>query len=122
MYHVYESVVQKIPADVVMENCFFMLWDLVASGFCERHNHWGRGIFRPTEPDTRESHDTILETLVRILTLKDLRCENAALHGIGHLHHQRGRNVVQRHIDETKNGLDERSLRWLEQCRDGTVT
>ena len=44
-----------------------------------------------------------------------------ALHGLGHLHQPAVRETVQKFIDTHQGALTEQGLRWLEQCRDGTV-
>ena len=63
----------------------------------------------------------VLDTILRIFQLGDSRCETAAVHGLGHLCHPRGRDFLQTVIDERKSWLDGEALTWLEHCRDGTV-
>jgi hypothetical protein len=65
--------------------------------------------------------DAMFETLKLILELKGNHAERCALHGLGHLHHPEVRGLVQSFIDRRRNELDQGALRWLEQCRDGTV-
>lgn len=63
----------------------------------------------------------MLTTLTQILALGDGRCEQYALHGLGHLQHPQRREVVQRYIDANAYDWPEDGLNWLKQCRDGTV-
>ena len=63
----------------------------------------------------------MLEILVKILALNEGRCEQFALHGLGHLIHPQKAVVVQKFIDDNRNNFDEDGIAWLEQCRDGTV-
>jgi hypothetical protein len=60
-------------------------------------------------------------TLQEILDLPDLRTKSYALHGLGHLHHPGVRPLIQKHIDQNKDQFSAEGLRWVEQCRDGTV-
>jgi len=73
------------------------------------------------DDEMRRLLDTALETLGTILGLPDVRCQQYALHGLGHLHHPSGKSVVQQYIDRHRSELDEQGLAWVEACRDGTV-
>lgn len=73
------------------------------------------------EADEKRVADAMLETLVAILTQNDQRCEQYALHGLGHLDHPGVRNLVQKFIDQHRSQWDEETLSWVEACRDGTV-
>ncbi len=59
----------------------------------------------------------MLTTLTEILALGEVRCEQYALHGLGHLPHPERAQTVQKFIDESA----EEGLEWVKQCRDGTV-
>jgi hypothetical protein len=43
--------------------------------------------------------DVMFDTLVRILSLPQRSCQEAALHGLGHLHHPDTENAVQRFLN-----------------------
>ena len=124
MYHVFADAVATLPKGVPMETCFFMWWDIIAGAFFMEHGHWSHEVFHPEREDVRQVHDVILDTLVRILALEDRRCQGAALHGLGHLHHPQGAEIVQKFIDVHRAELsdsDQARPPWLEACRDGTV-
>ena len=65
--------------------------------------------------------DVILDTLVDILNLDEVRCETFALHGLNHLNHPARVATVQHFIDDRRDELDEETLAWVEECRDGTA-
>lgn len=65
--------------------------------------------------------DAAFNTLKEILELGEARCVDCALHGLGHLLHPRKAELVQRYVDRNRNKLDSDTLRWLKECRDGTV-
>jgi hypothetical protein len=79
---------------------------------------WG---YQDLSKDMQAVLDSMFETLKDILELADLRCEQYALHGLGHLHHPGVKELVQKYIDKHKGEMDPEDLTWLEQCRDGTV-
>ena len=99
------------PAEV-MENCFFMWWDLIRA----------KPPFMGSAADVARVKGTYLETLREILALDDPRCKEAALHGLGHLYHPERAATVQAFID-AQTDLEQHpdGRRWLEQCRDGSV-
>ena len=124
MYSVYADFVAPSKVEV-MENCFDMWWDIVAGNFWYQHNLFVQKV-RPGEvakldPESRRLLDAMFETLTKILALPDLRTKGFALHGLGHLHHPAVRETVQSFIDTHREELTEQGLRWVEQCRDGTV-
>jgi hypothetical protein len=100
---------------------FFMWWDIVANPFCESQGQWSRAVFCPVDPDARRTHDLILDVLERILNLGEQRCEEAALHGLGHLCHPEGARIVQQYLDQCRDDLTKEGIQWVEACRDGTV-
>jgi len=71
--------------------------------------------------DEKQILDVMLEILCKILQLDDGRCQQYALHGLGHLHHPKVKQVVQDFINKHEQEIDPNRLEWLEQCRDGTV-
>jgi len=124
MYHVFADAVANLPKGVPMETCFFMWWDIIAGQFCAEQDYWSHEVFHPQQDDVRQVHDVMLDTLVRVLALEDRRCQGAALHGLGHLHHAQGARIVQEYIDRhgaERSDDDQDGLPWLEACRDGTV-
>jgi hypothetical protein len=42
----------------------------------------------------------MFETLERILGLESIECQYAALHGLGHLHHPKTNDLIQRYIEQ----------------------
>lgn len=78
-------------------------------------------LYREIDPDHRALLDETLNVLKRILALGEPCCEGAALHGLGHLWHPKSWEVVQAFIHQHRASLDEESLRWLRNCRDGVV-
>jgi hypothetical protein len=124
MYVVYSDFVSTSQVDP-MVTIFDMCWDLLGDGFWNQRKLFEAGVERGEvtrlDSDQRGLLDVMLETLVRILELPDARTQNYALHGLGHLHHPGARRVVQEYIDKNKSDFTEPGLRWVEQCRDGTV-
>jgi hypothetical protein len=124
MFHVYSDFVSKSEVEV-MVNCFNMWWDLILYGFWFQHKlvekHTEMGDVSKLDTESRLLLDVMFETLKQILSLPDARTQASALHGLGHLHHPAVRETVQLYIDTHRTGLTEDGLRWVEQCRDGTV-
>lgn len=124
MFFVYSDFVSKSEEEV-MAGCFDMWWDLILHGFWFQQKLFERNIKTGDESkldaESRLLLDVMCETLEKILGLPDARTQGYALHGLGHLHHPAVRETVQVYIDNHKTELTEQSLRWLEQCRDGTV-
>lgn len=101
---------------------FWMWWDNVASSFWsdQRFDKGNRQEdYTLLSNQDRQIADCIMETLIRILSLDDERCQSSAFHGVNHLHHPEGRVVVQKFIDDHRNQLTPARLKWLEECRDG---
>jgi len=124
MYFVFRDFVAKSQVEE-METCFYMWWDLLADAFWWQPKLYKAGV-KPGEMskldgESRAVVDAMFETLARILELPDSRTQDCALHGLGHLHHPAGRESVQKFIDKNRPALAEHRLKWLEQCRDGTV-
>jgi hypothetical protein len=134
MYIVYSDFVAKSDLEI-MENCFDMWWDLMAGSFWFQPDffdhseiHKGkssmklqRGETSKLDSDSRALLDAMFETLGRILELPDRRAQKYALHGLGHLHHPGVHDLVQKHIDSNRADLTDSGLKWIEQCRDGSV-
>jgi hypothetical protein len=113
MYEVYADFVSK--SDVPeMETCFNMWWDILLDGFYMSNTN-------SSDEDAQEIENTILATLSMILQLDDLRTQEYALHGLGHLKHQEARQKVAQYIEEHGHKWTEDGMKWLETCRTGTV-
>jgi hypothetical protein len=124
MYCVYSDFVALSKVEV-LENCFDMWWDLILHGFWFQWKIWRAGIttgeVSKLDAEARALLDVMFETIKRILDLPDPRTQRYALHGLGHLHHPGVRETVQDFIDKNKSNFTDEGVRWLEQCRDGTV-
>lgn|ERR1700687_783707 len=123
MYSVYSDYVANSKVEI-MENCFYMWWDWVASNFWEQlrfTDNISKGHVASLNQEQKMLLDAMLQTLSRTLALSDKRAQQYALHGLGHLHHPDVRNTVQRHLDKQRNELPLDAVRWVETCRDGTV-
>lgn len=120
MYDVYANHVSKSTVPV-MENCFYMWWDLVARGFWQYLHGIEEGNTKALNQEQTELLEAIFETLCKILALSDLRTQADALHGLGHLHHPGVRKVLHQYLDQHRHDLGPEGIKWLEKCRDGTV-
>jgi hypothetical protein len=123
MYNVYADFVAKSEVEV-MENCFDIWWDSIASGFWNEMS-FARGV-REGDVASLDSEncallDSMFDTLSAILALPDKRTQQYALHGLGHLHHPGVHDLVQAFIDANRGAFSSDGLQWVEQCRDGTV-
>jgi hypothetical protein len=126
MYHVYSEFVAVSHAEV-MANCFYMWWDVLAHDFWFQRSFFEKrvkiemGDITKLDAEARATLDVMFETLKRILELPDSRTQMFALHGLGHLHHPGVKETVQRFIDDHRSTFTDEGIRWLEECRDGTV-
>lgn len=124
MYSVYSDFVSASDGEVTA-TAFGMWWDLILHGFwahqsvLESRPKWGD--VSKLDMESRLLLDEMFETLKRILDLPDWKSQECALHGLGHLYHPLVRRTVTQYIDDNAGALTEPRLRWLEQCRDGTV-
>lgn len=121
MYFVFADTFAKMENGETEGTCHFMWWDVFGMAFCIRYGHRTNEVFVPKDERVRRMQDTIFGTLVRILDLPDTRCQDSALHGLGHLHHPKGAEVVQKYIDQHGHEMDTAGLEWVIRCRDGTV-
>ena len=123
MYVVYSGYVSKSQLPV-MENCFSMWWDFIATGFWEYVDFTEKIAEGDVTRLSREQLallDSLFETLSKILALPDWRTQQFALHGLGHLHHPGVRGLVQNFLNRHRPDLSPEGMLWIEQCRDGTV-
>jgi hypothetical protein len=118
MYHVFADFVAKSEVEV-MENCFYMWWDILSESFWSQHNYFYD--LRQLDDESWQTLDAMFETLVKILALDDIRTQSYALHGLGHLRHPKVKEVVQNYIDIHHDEWTDEGLKWLELCRDGEV-
>jgi hypothetical protein len=124
MYHVYSDYVSKLERqpDSEIESGFYMWWDLILHGFWDSSRPVIAGTYRgdasKLDAEARVLLDVLFETLTRILAIPNWASQQSALHGLGHLYHPRGHDVVQRFIDMNPSGFN---LKWLEHCRDCNV-
>jgi hypothetical protein len=112
----YRDFVCGHPAEQ-MENCFDMWWDMIAHDFWADLTHSGSAL----NDDNRAVLNAMFETLCEILSLPDSRCQQYALHGLGHLQHPDVSKVIQKFIDENRDDLPPQALAWIERCRDGNI-
>jgi hypothetical protein len=146
MYHPFADFLAGHPAEC-MENCFYMWWDFIADNcfsfqdkvqvdwkrlqtrserskqpLRETQQLWEQ-TYRDASVDKRAVLDCTLEVLVQILRIDDIRCQGAALHGLGHLRHPRRAAIVQEYIEKHRHLWSDNTdcLRWLRHCRDGVV-
>jgi len=71
--------------------------------------------------ENKQILEAVYQTLLKILALNHPACQWSALHGLGHLHHPRGPETVQRYLDMHRNELTDEDLQWVEGCRDGKI-
>jgi hypothetical protein len=123
MYLVYSEYVAK-SAEEVMENCFDIWWDFVASSFWEQMRFTDKIEERDAlslSAEHRALLDSMFETLSKILALPDARTRVFALHGLGHLHHPKVPDLLQHFLDENRADFTPEGIDWVERCRDGTI-
>jgi hypothetical protein len=66
--------------------------------------------------DERVLFETLLETLQQILALPNAICQCSALHGLGHLHHPRVKEIVTAFAETHGQDWTPEKKRWLQQC------
>jgi hypothetical protein len=71
--------------------------------------------------DERGIFETLLETLQQILALPNEICQHCALHGLGHLHHPRGKEIVTAFADTHGRQWTPEQRLWVQQCADCRV-
>jgi hypothetical protein len=79
IYNLYDGLL----AHVAVESATYMLWDLLLDKFRD---------------DYTEVAETCLQTLVHILSLPQVECQAAALHGLGHLKHAQTARIVSEYL------------------------
>ncbi len=106
LYPLYADLLQHIETDTAT----FMLWDLLLECLEVEEDM----------PILRRQliRETALPVLADILALESSDCQHAALHGLGHLRHERTHDVVQRYL-MSHSALEPRLRAYAEQVRDG---
>lgn len=120
MSHVYSDFVAGSEEEE-MVNCFYMWWDVLGDGFWSTAGLTRNKAASLLTQDQKRLLDAMFDTLKQILEVPDQRVQQYALHGFGHLHHEGVPAVVQSFIDQHRGQLTDDALKWVEQCRDGTV-
>jgi hypothetical protein len=130
MYFPYADFVSVSEVEV-MSGCFYMWWDNLCSVFwvnvSARMREEGAleelptASFKDLNQEETQILDTMFETLVQTLNLGEIRCQQAALHGLGHLHHPKVPEIVQHYMDHRAQNWPPEGIQWLRECRDGTV-
>jgi hypothetical protein len=111
-YLPFRDVVARNTGDI-RESFYWMWWDMILHAF------WHDCDYALTD-DGKHMAEKMYQTLARILALDHRGCQWCALHGLGHLRHPLGRDLVQRYLNVHRSELSEADARWVESCRDGS--
>ncbi len=123
MYIPFRDGAMHRTVEYVKDSFYSMWWDAILfNTFYE--DDWKTGYsrsrdYRALTDDRKLMGDAILRTLVKILALDHQGCQWCALHGLGHLNHPSGGEIVQAYLDAHRSELSEIDILWIEQCRDG---
>jgi hypothetical protein len=99
---------QHLFVDRRLETSVQMWWD----SFCY---DWQCGVRkRERGGEDLQLQDILFETLCRVLAIDSEICQDAALHGLGHLHHPDTRNVIHQFIEEHPDISKERKRYAIE--------
>jgi hypothetical protein len=124
IYQVFADIVATLPPEVEF-GVGWTSWDHICWNFRLAMDHRMKrpkgNYYELLQPNDRTLSDCTLEAILRVLALGEIRCENGALHGLGHLNHPCGRAVVQQYIDDRRATVTSDRLPWLEASRDGTM-
>jgi hypothetical protein len=90
MHELYARLFAREP----LETSSNMWWDALAYDW-----HCGNRL-RSRGGEDRAMQDVMFETLLRTLSLPEEWCQEAALHGLGHLHHPNTEPAIQRFLDD----------------------
>jgi hypothetical protein len=108
MYYLYADVVAYLGGDKD-DGFYWMWWDYIG--------HEVRA-YEALTMDGKQVFDAVIQTLAKILGLPSLNCQWAALHGLGHVHHPKVREIVQHYLDTHGTELSDDDRRWVEGCRE----
>jgi hypothetical protein len=124
MYIPFRDFAAHRPVEAVRESFYFMWWDAILfNTFFEddltTDDGRSRRDYGALPEDRKLMGEVILRTLLKILALDHQGCQWCALHGLGHLNHPSGAEIVQAYLDAHRSELTEIDILWVEQCRDG---
>jgi hypothetical protein len=102
------------------DSFYWMWWDMILHTFWHIYYSIDDN-YHKLSIEGKQMLDAMCQTLAKILALDHPACQWSALHGLGHLHHPLGREVVQRYLDAHRNELTVEDLQWVEACRDGAI-
>jgi len=109
-YDLFNRFFQKLPFWYSTN----MWWDAVAYAY-----ECGNAVRGRSDEDTW-LQDTMLETLVRTLAIDSEVCQQAALHGLGHLHHPAGPDAINDYLVRNPN-LDSNLRQYAAQAALGII-
>jgi hypothetical protein len=89
-----DRIFRRLFAKDAFDTSVDMWWDSLCYDW-----HCGNRI-RERGGEDLELQDTYFETLAEVLWIDSDTCQTAALHGLGHLHHPRTKELVERFIAE----------------------
>jgi hypothetical protein len=89
-----DRIFRRLFAKDAFDTSVDMWWDSLCYDW-----HCGNRI-RERGGEDLELQDTYFETLAEVLRIDSDTCQTAALHGLGHLHHPRTKELVERFIAE----------------------
>lgn len=100
MYELFEQLFSK--AD--FENIGYMWWD-IGYGACSHGSREDLAVNKRewTEEVRYQLSQATFETMVRVLSHPHMRCQEAAIHGLGHSHHPEKKQVLERYLENNPN-------------------
>ena len=88
---------ERLFASEPLDTSVHMWWDsLCYSWHCGNRKRERGG-------EDLELQDTYFQTLAKVLAIDSWICQGAALHGLGHLHHPRTKELIERFVEEHPN-------------------
>jgi len=91
----------------------FMWWDVICYSYFRRRE----GLINKDEEAIGE---IIFPTLKNILKIDSIKCQVAALHGLGHLRHKETESVIREYLKE-HTSLSKKIIDYAEGCINGTM-
>jgi len=85
---------ERLFANEPLDTSVHMWWDSLCNAWHRGHRNRERG------GEDLELQDIFFQTLSKVLAINSWICQGAALHGLGHLHHPRTKELVNRYLDE----------------------
>jgi hypothetical protein len=108
-----ENLYERLFSDDPITLTSFMWWD----GLCYDY-FMKKGVVE--NEDDLNVQNTALETLKRILKIESLKCQVAALHGLGHVMHKETASVINEFLEQHAN-LPKRIQEYAKCCIQGTM-